>query len=77
MFVVIHVSFQLGCFQMVDLARQNWMGLLRVLPQLLNATGRVDEAEGLLRQVPLSSPSPPSPSLIGSLAQLAHIIQII
>lgn len=36
---------------MVALARQDWMGLRRVLPQLLRATGNVDEAERLLRQV--------------------------
>lgn len=37
--------------QMVALARRDWMGLRRVLPQLLMATGNAEEAETLLRQV--------------------------
>lgn len=44
-------SYLVSSYQMVALARRDWMGLRRVLPQLLMATGNAEEAEQLLRQV--------------------------
>lgn len=45
--------FSCGSFsmQMLALVRQDWMGLRCMLPQLLEAMGKAEEAENLLRQV--------------------------